>query len=133
MGPNEKLFKKQYAKELFKIAENDFVTSKVLAKAQEVRRETVLFLIEQTIEKSLKALLCHKGLPIPFTHDLYALVQRFEVDQLPPGGYALHDLTPFASIRRYEEGNYIIEEEDIQHALSIAESVLSWAKELINK
>lgn len=46
MGPNEKLFKKEYAKELFKIAENDLITSKALLQAPSVRRETILFHVE---------------------------------------------------------------------------------------
>lgn len=133
MAPNEKLFKKPYAKELLKIAENDLFTGQALAKTNGVRKETVLFHIEQAIEKSLKAVLCHKGQPIPFIHDLYALVQKFDGKALPPGGYALHDLTPFASIRRYEEGNYIIDEQDILHALKAAEDVLSWARQEIAK
>jgi HEPN domain-containing protein len=128
MGPNEKLFKKEYAKELFKIAENDLVTAKVLSKSSEVRGETILFHIEQAVEKSLKAMLCYSNKPVPLTHDLYAIIQRFEPGQLPPGGYALHDLTPFATIRRYEEGNFVIDATDISAALKAAEDVLSWVR-----
>lgn len=128
MGPNEKLFKKEYAKELFQIAENDFVAAKSLATVTEVRRETILFHIEQSVEKTLKAVLCFREKPVPLIHDLYAIIQRFEPSSLPPGGFALHDLTPFATIRRYEEGHYIIDDNDLDVALKSAETVLAWAK-----
>lgn len=129
MGPNEKIFKKDYSKELLLIAENDLIASKLLSQSKEVRKETVLFHIEQVVEKSLKAVLCYKGRPIPFTHDLYSLIQRFDSTEMPPGGYSLHDLTPFATIKRYEEGNYIIDENDVVNALSAAENVLKWARQ----
>lgn len=129
MGPNEKIFKKDYSKELLLIAENDLITSKLLSQSKEVRKETVLFHIEQVVEKSLKAVLCYKGRPIPFTQDLYSLIQRFDSTEMPPGGYSLHDLTPFATIKRYEEGNYIIDENDVVNALSAAENVLKWARQ----
>jgi hypothetical protein len=48
---------------------------------------------------------------------------------MPPGGYSLHDLTPFATIKRYEEGNFIIDENDVVNALSAAENVLKWARQ----
>ena len=133
MGPTEKIFKKEYAKELFKIAQNDWVSGEALAKVPSVRRETVLFHIEQSVEKALKAVLCYQQKPVPFTHDIYAIVQRFDPNNMPPGGYALHDLTPFASIRRYEEGNYIVTEEDVAQAMTVAQQVLMWAEGLLKK
>lgn len=133
MGPSEKIFKKSYALELFNIAENDFVTGQVLSRSKEVRRETILFHLEQAVEKTLKCVLCHYGDPVPFTHDLYAIVQKFKSSNMPPGGFALHDLTPFATIRRYEEGNYIIDDKDIENSIQLARDVLLWAKVELSK
>jgi HEPN domain-containing protein len=133
MGPNEKLYKKSYAPELMRIAQNDFLSGKSLAEVAEVRRETVLFHLEQAVEKALKATLCHLEKPLPFTHDIYAILQKFAPDDLPPGGYSLHDLTPFATIRRYEEGKYLIEQSDIDSAIALADSVLNWAQKKIQK
>ena len=129
MGPNEKLFKKAYSHELLRIAENDFLSGQTLAKVDQIRKETVLFHFEQVVEKSLKAVLCFLGKPVPITHDIYALVQRFDESDFPPGGYALHDLTPFATIRRYEEGNYILDQQDLDSAEKMCCDVLKWAKE----
>ncbi len=133
MGPNEKLFKKEYAHELFKIAENDWLTAEVLSKNLNIRKETTLFNVEQSVEKSLKAVLCYLQIPIPFTHDIYAIMQKFDVNDLPPGGYSLHDLTPFASIRRYEEGKYILTDEEVSQALHAAKLVLDWTRKKLSQ
>jgi HEPN domain-containing protein len=131
MSPNERLFKKEYAPELLRIAQNDFLSGQALAQVRQVRKETVLFHFEQAVEKALKSVLCHLGEPIPLTHDIYALVQKFDASQLPPGGYGLHDLTPFATIRRYEEGNDILDDKDVQAANSITQQVLDWAQKMV--
>lgn len=128
MGPNERIFKKEYAQELFRIAENDLLTSRSLKENPEVRKETVLFHVEQAVEKALKAVLCHRGLPLPMSHDLFAVVQRFPAADAPPNANSLYDLTPFASIRRYEEGKAILTEEDVAAAIQSATECLQWAK-----
>jgi HEPN domain-containing protein len=133
MSPNEKVFKKEYAKELFSIAENDFVTACELAKSPSIRKETILFHLEQTIEKALKACLVQIGIPVPFTHDLYAIVQKFPQNDLPPGGYSLHDLTPYATVKRYEEGNFVLTNDDVNSAKDNADAVLKWARPRIQK
>lgn len=78
-------------------------------------------------------MLCSKGVEVPLTHDLYAVVQRF-ADRglgLPPSDFSLHDLTPYATIRRYEEGHYEISPADIEYALKIGDEVLAWSKQQI--
>jgi HEPN domain-containing protein len=128
MAPNEKLFKKSYAPELLRIAQEDFKTAIFLATSVDIRKENILFHLEQSVEKALMAVLCFKGVEVPLTHDLYAIVQRFSDRglKLPPTDYALHDLTPFATVRRYEEGQYEIMKDDVQHALKIGQEVLDW-------
>lgn len=128
MVGGERIFKREYAPELLRIAEADLDAAKALEAASGIRRETVLFHVEQAVEKALKAALCWRGSSIPLTHDLYAIVQRFPANDLPPGGYQLHDLTPFATIRRHEEGVAVITPEDVRAAFSAAEAVLRWAK-----
>jgi len=127
MSPQDKKFKKDYAASLLKIAQNDLVAAKALRKDPEVRLETVLFHLEQSVEKSLKAVLISLGKPVPLVHDLYVIVQRFEGSDLPPFGYELNALTPFGTIRRYEDGNDLIEKEDVDSAFKAAEACLAWA------
>jgi len=131
--PTERLFKQEYAHELLAIANNDLAAAKTLITNPAIRPETVLFQIEQSIEKALKAVICYKKKPVPLTHDILSILGSFSEDNLPPGGYALHDLTPFATIRRYVEGIEIISREDIDHAIGIAEQVLAWAHDIISK
>ncbi len=133
MSPNEKLFKKQYAPELLRIATEDLKTACFLATSTDIRKENILFHLEQSVEKALKAVLCSKGVEVPLTHDLYAVVQRF-ADRglgLPPTDFALHDLTPYATIRRYEEGHYEISKADVDYALKIGADVLAWSQSQI--
>lgn len=132
MGPNEKKFKPEYADELFRIAQSDLVTARALVQHPEVRPETVLLHCQQSIEKGLKSLLCFQGRPVPFTHELYAIVDRFRGD-LPPGGFDLQDLTPFVTIRRYEEGQYEISADELIDAIAVAEAVLAWCLVRMNK
>jgi HEPN domain-containing protein len=131
VGPNERIFKPEYAEELLGIAHSDLVTAKALINAKGVRPENTLFHVEQAIEKALKAVLCSKSLPIPLTHDLNLLIDRLAPIALPPGGYALNDLTPFATIRRYEEGKFLITGDDINNSVSCADAVLAWASRIL--
>ena len=77
MSPNDKIFKRSYAPELLRIAQEDFKTAAFLATSADIRKENILFHLEQSVEKALKAVLCSKGIEVPLTHDLYAIVQRF--------------------------------------------------------
>lgn len=132
MSPTEKRYRKEFAQELFRIAEADLKTAKAIAGIKDVRPENTLFHIEQAVEKSIKAVLCHLQKPVPLTHDLFAVLQRLDEKEHPPGGYALHDLTPFATIRRYEEGVDIITTEDIAQAVTQADKVLDWARKRLS-
>lgn len=47
MSLGEKLFKKSYAKELFGIAESDYVTGQVLAQASESQKKPFYFTLNK--------------------------------------------------------------------------------------
>ena len=128
MSPTERIFKKDYTFQLVRLAENDVVTAKALVKSAGIRPENILIHIEQTIEKAIKAVICFAGLPVPLSHDILAILQKLPQDDLPPGGYTLHDLTPFATVRRYVEGVDLIQPEEVEKALKLAGEVLEWAK-----
>ena len=132
-----KLFKTEYATELLGIADNDLVAARALRTASGVRPETTLLMVQQSIEKSLKALLCHRGQAVPQTHDLDVLI-----DRIGQAGIALPallvdsdfgDLSNFATLRRYEEGRGIIGPEELEAALELAEEVLIWVRGAIKK
>ena len=74
MTPLSKKFSKAYAKELVKVAEGDLVTAKVLIDHPGGRPENVFFLLQQAVEKAIKAVLCHHEKPVPLSHDISALI-----------------------------------------------------------
>ena len=129
----DQLFKQEYAKELLKIAKGDLETTEVLLAAKKGRPENICFYAQQVIEKALKSLLCHKGLSIPFTHSIELILDRLGKDLQPPHGSDLVVLTDFATIRRYEEGNEIIDQGDLNASVEAARKTLSWVDSHINQ
>ena len=130
----ERLFEPEYAETLLKIAKEDFSTGRFTQKgvaSGEVRPENVFFLYQQAIEKLLKAVLCHLGIPVPMVHDLGVLLAKLPEQTQPDVGYELGMLNEFAGVRRYEEGALIYEEEDLEDARSLAEELLRWGESVI--
>ncbi len=118
-------FDPTYASQLLDIALADLESAKVLAAAwQRGRVENIFFLVQQSVEKSLKAYLCHKHGDFPMVHDLGILLGK--MDQLPPQGYSLVSFSQFAGIRRYETGNTHLDKSDIDVAITSGEQVLAW-------
>ncbi|MBI4405339.1 MAG: HEPN domain-containing protein [Deltaproteobacteria bacterium] len=134
MGPFRKKFKREYAKTLFSIAEGDLCSARDCRSGGTGRAENVSFHAEQAIEKSLKAVICHLGLPIPMVHDLKALIAALpDKCPLPPSASKMQELSEFATIRRYEEGNYALTDEELKSAIRVAEESILWAKKVIVK
>lgn len=124
----ERIFKKVYARELVGIAEGDLESAKALADINRGRPENICYHAEQCVEKSLKALLVHFEKPVPITHDLGIITER--INQFLP--IDIHEdltsYTEFATTRRYEDSEMILEREDIEAAIKVAEDVLTWVK-----
>lgn len=123
-----RLFKKEYAEELLSVAYSDLETAKVLQAANLSRKENILFHTQQSIEKSLKAVICHHGLPVPMVHDLNELVKTVPNYEDVPYYNQLFDLTQFATIRRYEEGVVILTAEEVADAITVASKICNWVK-----
>jgi HEPN domain-containing protein len=126
-------FKKEYAKDLLKIAEGDLKSSLVLSRSQDGRPENILFLAQQSVEKAIKALLVHQEIAFPLVHDLGILVALLPDPLIPPGGFDLIQLNPYASVRRCEEGALPLTSEEIHIALDMAEQVLVWVREKVER
>ena len=128
----ERLYEREYAKELLAIAQADFESAKMLAKATAKstlgRKENVIFLVQQSIEKAVKAALCWHRRPIPFVHDLGILVAKLPDNITPPEGYNLSHLNEYATVRRYEKGRFQISSKDVSVTLALGKKVLDWAK-----
>lgn len=126
-----RLFRREYAKELFAIAQNDLEAARVLAQGRTVRPETTLLMVQQCIEKAFKAVLCHCGQSVPQTHDIEFLVDRLsQMEARVPEFISdtdFGDLTTFATLRRYEEGKTIITFDELQESLALADRIVAWA------
>ena len=130
---NERTFKKGYAAELLRIAEGDLESAKGLSKIKMGRTENILFHVEQSIEKALKAVLCCKEKPVPLIHDIGIILARFPEGLNVPESEKMIDLSQFAAIRRYEEGKAEITEEETALAIALAERTLAWASVILKK
>ena len=67
-------YKTEYAYELLRIAQGDLESAQALYAAKTGRKENVGYLAQQCVEKCLKAVLCYKGVPVPHTNELAALL-----------------------------------------------------------
>ena len=99
-----------------------------LSKVNSGRPENIIFLVQQSVEKYIKSVLVHLQIAFPVVHDLGILVALLPDDKIPPEGFGLTELNPFATVRRYEEGPIPLTKEEIATSLSTAQKVADWAK-----
>jgi HEPN domain-containing protein len=125
-------YKAEYAAELIRIASGDLESAQALHGAKRGRQENVGYLAHQCIEKCLKAVLCNKGVAVPHTHELAALIPMVDSSWNCPYGLEISDLSYFATVRRYMESNYEVEEDEIEVSLEVASAMLQWAKRIVS-
>lgn len=123
----KQLFPKDYSKELLTIAKGDLESAIGLSTIKTGRPENIIFMAQQAVEKYIKAVLVHLQIAFPLVHDLGILIALLPDDKMPPEGFALTELNPFASVRRYEEGQIPLTKEEITAALEITQKVALWA------
>lgn len=124
-------YKSEYGFELLRIAEGDYLSASALYDTGKGRKENVGYLAQQSIEKSIKAVLCFKGVPIPYTHELAALIPLIDASLNFPFGLEISDLSYFATVRRYMEGSYDLEDEEIKISIEVAGSILAWSQGIV--
>ena len=129
---SKRLFKKEYSFELLKIAKGDLESAVSLSTVKNVGRpENIVFLTQQSVEKALKATLNFLEIPFPLVHDLGILVALIPDEKMPPGQFHLNELTPYASVRRYEESISELTSDEVNAALDAASAVIKWAESYI--
>lgn len=104
MTPLSRKYKKEYALELLTIAEGDLESARGLAQIRRGRQENIIYTAQQSIEKSLKAVLVFYERPIVHTHDLDVLVTALSEYGTPPEAHRLGAFSQYATVRRYEQG-----------------------------
>ncbi|MGZ3782743.1 MAG: HEPN domain-containing protein [Pseudobdellovibrionaceae bacterium] len=127
----EKLFLPEYSKELLEIAEGDLNTAIAIKDNPIARMENAFYMVQQSIEKGLKAVLVFRKIPVPLVHDLGILLAKLPSDLNPPFGYELNDLNQYASIRRYELGSFQLTVEEMEIVIEKGRMMLDWCKENI--
>jgi HEPN domain-containing protein len=87
------------------LADDDAAAFRGLLKLPEVKFRLACFHAQQSVEKSLKAVLIYKGLEYRRTHDLHTLSTMLEDHgmKLPCSPEELTRLNPFAVTFRYDD------------------------------
>ena len=94
--------------------------------------ETLCFHAQQAVEKSLKAVLVAQGIPFPRTHILKILIELLPSDLcLPADPFDVGKLTDYAVSSRYPGTEEPVDEEQYREAVRLAESVVTWAEEIL--
>lgn len=102
---------------------------------ESVLPEQICFHAQQAAEKALKAVLVHRRVDFPLTHDIEQLLQIAEhagID-LPNDVSLAGTLTPYAVETRYPGFWQPITDPDVDEALGLAEQILVWAKRHVAK
>jgi HEPN domain-containing protein len=90
-------------RELLTLAERDYKSALILARASDPQSEAAGFHLQQAVEKSLKAWLAFKRIGYPKTHDLSLLFGLLEeTGENIEAFWPLLGLNPFAVQFRYE-------------------------------
>ena len=108
-------------------AQQDLAACVLLVNASGIGDAIVGFHAQQSIEKSLKAVLSAKAVEFRRTHDLLTLLDLLEDHGLPPPPFSdwLDELNPYAVEARY--GTIDPSGLDRPLALQVAREVLAWA------
>jgi HEPN domain-containing protein len=101
---------------------------------EEIYLEDLCFDAEQAAEKAIKAVLVYHKVSFPYVHDLARLLTLVQ-----QAGYTLPDrvrqaakLTRYAVTTRYPGFAEVVGQEEHREAVSIAETVVRWADEVIS-
>ncbi len=115
-------------------AKSDLKLAK-LGLRQDVLSEQICFHAQQTVEKSLKAVLLFLHIDFPFTHDLEELLDTFEHAgiSIPSEFLEVGVLTPYAVETRYPGFWGEISEYDVNEAITFAEMTIEWAEGYVLK
>ncbi|NLF82867.1 MAG: HEPN domain-containing protein [Candidatus Gastranaerophilales bacterium] len=97
--------------------------------------EEPCFELQQCAEKALKALLLHRNIDFPKTHDLSKLIKLIKDNGIfvPESILDATKLIKYAITTRYPESFDPVTKEEYEEAVKIAENVYEWAEKLINE
>ena len=129
MSPKKRKFNPGYAKELLNIAKGDLESARGLVESKKGRPENALYHIQQACEKALKAIYIANRKEVTVIHDIGLLIGGLNGIVEIPHQEELLSLSEYATIRRYEEGQYEIDfDADVAPYLVITHEILELAK-----
>jgi HEPN domain-containing protein len=116
---------------LLQKARGDLSAAKVLAATEKQADHVIGFHLQQTVEKSLKAVLAFRKIEIPRTHDLGYLVERVTEDEaaIPASVEASDWLPPWGVLFRYDDDPAVALDRD--RALDAATAAVACAEQLL--
>ena len=114
-------------------ARSDLAYSRAGERAADILPNHVAFHAQQAAEKALKAVLVHRSVAFPKTHDLMELIKRWtHLGEIWPVELAeTKTLNPYAFETRYPGYIYQINSAEVRSAIATAEQVLAWAENII--
>lgn len=116
--------------EWLKIARSNLKAGKIDLKSfdEEIRYEEGCYNLQQSVEKALKALLLHKNIKFPKTHDISDLLKLLIKSQVEIPECVLNSsvLTFYAIQARYPDNYHETTKEDYHQAIQLADDVYNW-------
>ena len=101
----------------------------------EILFEDACFHAQQCVEKALKGLLSHLNISFPRTHVIEVLLDLLSTSgiEIPTDIDEAFTLTQYATQTRYPCKWEAIDREETERAILIADKVLKWVEELLEK
>lgn len=102
--------------------------------AHGVNFEDLCFNFQQAVEKSLKAVLIQNNIKVPRTHSISELISILKQNSISLPEKIEKDapsLSIYAVDTRYPDNYFLVDKNDYDEALEIAEDVYNWAKKII--
>ncbi len=122
------------ASEWLRRAHSNLARARAGRSVPEVLYEDLCFDAQQAAEKAIKAVLVHRKVAFPKTHDiidLLTILQRSDLE-VPEEIQQADLLTGYAVETRYPGLSEEVTQEDYAQALELAERVVRWAESLLS-
>jgi HEPN domain-containing protein len=115
-------------------ARSNLARAKADRNLPEVLYEDLCFDAQQAAEKSIKAILVHRQVAFPKTHDIIDLLTLLQGSGMvvPEAIQQADLLTGYAVETRYPGMSEEVTKEDYHEALGLAERVVRWAESLLS-
>ena len=96
--------------------------------------EDVCFDVQQAVEKAVKAVLIHREIDFPKTHDIGELLTLVDQagEKIPRAFWKADDLTQYAVETRYPGPAEPVTRKEYREAVAVAGKVVKWAEKIIS-